>query len=225
MSLHFITSINQEYWDIIAKRCISTWDLPGSITVYIDQQQGNLDWIKEVPYHCELLHVPKLTSNAHANNAKVRKFWGKSVSQIHAVEHRGTDRIVWLDADIEQLQPISTELFDFEFDEPVALMNSGQLNDEWESGLVIFNQAHGKLDQFMKHYHNNWNDDEIIASLYKPYDAPVIGHTATQRGYINLCDTLCDMNKLALEHTRYHGYLKHWIGKDNKHEISSSLSL
>ena len=226
MNLHFITSISSAYWNNIAKQCISTWDLPGRVTVYIDQTHGDLDWIKQIPYHCELLHVPPLESTQHANNAKIRKFWGKSSAQIHAVEHGNTnERIVWMDADIEQLQPVPSELFDFEFNEPVAVLHSGQPNDEWESGLVIFNQAHGKLSQFMKHYSNNWNNNEVLASLYKPYDAPVLGYTAVQRGFVNLCHDTGGINKLALENSRYRGYLNHLIGKANKYDVSNRLSL
>ena len=226
MNLHFITSISSAYWNNIAKQCISTWDLPGRVTVYIDQTHGDLDWIKQIPYHCELLHVPPLESTQHANNAKIRKFWGKSSAQIHAVEHGNTnERIVWMDADIEQLQPVPSELFDFEFNEPVAVLHSGQPNDEWESGLVIFNQAHGKLSQFMKHYSNNWNNDEVLATLYKPYDAPVLGYTAVQRGFVNLCHDTGGINKLALENSRYRGYLNHLIGKANKYDVSNRLSL
>ena len=226
MNLHFITSISSAYWNNIAKQCISTWDLPGRVTVYIDQTHGDLDWIKQIPYHCELLHVPPLESTQHANNAKIRKFWGKSSAQIHAVEHGNTnERIVWMDADIEQLQTVPSELFDFEFNEPVAVLHSGQPNDEWESGLVIFNQAHGKLSQFMKHYSNNWNNDEVLATLYKPYDAPVLGYTAVQRGFVNLCHDKGGINKLALENSRYRGYLNHLIGKANKYDVSNRLSL
>ena len=226
MNLHFITSISSAYWNNIAKQCISTWDLPGRVTVYIDQTHGDLDWIKQIPYHCELLHVPPLESTQHANNAKIRKFWGKSSAQIHAVEHGNTnERIVWMDADIEQLQTVPSELFDFEFNEPVAVLHSGQPNDEWESGLVIFNQAHGKLSQFMKHYSNNWNNNEVLATLYKPYDAPVLGYTAVQRGFVNLCHDTGGINKLALENSRYRGYLNHLIGKANKYDVSNRLSL
>jgi hypothetical protein len=216
MNLHFVTSVSESYWRRIGRNCIRTWNLPGRVTVYIDQQHGNVDWVKRVPYHCELLHVPELTTIDHSANAKIRKFWGKSVAQMHAIQHRNNERIIWLDADIKQLQPMTQNMFDFDFAEPVALMNSGQLNDEWESGLVIFNQAHGKLDQFVKHYWNNWNNDEVLKSLYRPYDAHVIGYTAQHRGWINLCHTQCGINKLALEHTAYQGYLTHLIGKDNK---------
>jgi hypothetical protein len=37
MNLHFITSISKEYWENTAKYCIGTWNLPGKLTVYIDQ--------------------------------------------------------------------------------------------------------------------------------------------------------------------------------------------
>jgi hypothetical protein len=219
MKLHFITSISKEYWYATAKRCISTWNLPGEVTIFIDQQYGDLDWISEVPFHKHLLFVPDLKADNFSSTAKIRKFWGKTCAQIVAVRNRNIDeRVIWIDSDVEQLKPISEELFNFNFDEPVAIMNSQQPEDTWETGLVIFNQQNGKLNQFMKKYERNWNDEDTLTSLWKPYDAPVLGYTAEDRGFENLCTARCP-NEEALEHTRYAGYLKHWINKDNKQKL------
>ena len=229
MKLHFITSISKSYWYGTAKRCISTWDLPGEVTIFIDQQYGDLDWISEVPFHKHLLSVPNLAVDNFSSTTKVRKFWGKTCAQIVAVRNRDADeRIIWVDADVEQLTPISEELFNFDFDDPVAMMNSHQSEDTWETGLVIFNQQNEKINQFMKKYEQNWNDEETLASMWRPYDAPVLGYTAEDRGFLNLCTDPCP-NAEALEHTRYAGYLKHWINKDNKQKLqdeenSSDLS-
>ena len=219
MKLHFITSISKDYWYATAKRCISTWDFPGDVTIFIDQQFGDLDWVEEVPFHKHLLMVPNLKVDNFSSTAKVRKFWGKTCAQIVAVRNRNEDeRIIWIDSDVEQLKPMPEDLFNFDFDDPVAMMNSQQPEDTWETGLVIFNQQNGKLNQFMKRYERNWNDEETLASMWKPYDAPVLGYTAEDGGYANLCREKCD-NGEALEHTRYAGYLKHWINKDNKQKL------
>jgi hypothetical protein len=221
MNLHFITSISKEYWYTTAKHCISTWDLPGTVTIFIDQQYGDLDWISEIPYHKHLLLVPPIKIDEFTGTAKVRKFWGKTCSQIVAVRNRDeNERVIWIDADVEQLQPLSADLFNFTFNEPVAAMYSGNSEDCWETGLVIFNQENGKLNQFMKKYEHHWNDEEILTSLWKPYDALVLGYTAQDRGFYNLCDSTCP-NIEALDHTRYASYLKHWINKDNKQLLLS----
>ena len=216
MNLHFITSISKEYWYSTAKHCISTWNLPGKVTVFIDQQYGDLDWINEIPFHKRLLSVPHLKVDEFTNTAKVRKFWGKTCSQIVAVRNREeNERVIWIDSDVEQLQEIPASLFNFSFSESVGVMNSGGTDDCWETGLVIFNQENSKLNQFMKKYENYWNDEEVLSSLWKPYDALVLGYTAEIRGFFNLCNYPC-ANIDALEYTRYAGYLKHWINKDNK---------
>lgn len=216
MNLHFITSVSPTYWETIGKRCIDSWQLPGQVTVYVDQQQGDLAWLHQVPHNKTLLAVPALSIEPFASNAKVRKFWGKASAQLHAVKHRQPDeRVIWLDADVEQLQPVDAELFDFEFEDAVAALNSGHINDSWETGLVIFNQQCGKLDQFMRHYERSWNSEDVLPKLWKPYDAHVLGHTAIERGYFNLCTEPC-ANKTAIEHSRYSAYFKHWISKAYK---------
>ena len=86
MNLHFITSISKEYWESTARYCIGTWDLPGKVTIYIDQKDGDLDWLSEIKYHKEMLYVPPLTSLSEGfDRNKVLKFWGKSCAQLHAV--------------------------------------------------------------------------------------------------------------------------------------------
>jgi hypothetical protein len=221
MKLHFITSLSKEYWDTVAKKCMSTWNLPGKVTVFIDQQYGDLDWISEIPYHKRLLHVPPLKTDEFTPTAKIRKFWGKACAQIVAVRNREEDeRVIWLDSDIEQTGPALEQYFTDAFDAPVALMNSSDGEDCWESGLVIFNEGYGKLNQFIKNYDMAWNNEEILYGLWKPYDAQVIGYTATQKGYVNLCTAPCK-NESALANTRYGTIFKHWINKENKERLRS----
>ena len=217
MNLHFITSISKNYWNETAKYCINTWGgLPGEVTVYIDQKDGDLDWIKEVPFHKELLYVPTLESKS-AERAKVRKFWGKSTAQITALRNRGKDeRIIWLDADVEKISSdVPEHIFSFGFTEPIAMMNSGDQEDCWESGIVIFNQKAEKIDLTVRKYEKAWLDEDTLMSLWRPYDAQVLGHVALERGFLNLCQNSCS-NADALKNSPFAPYFKHWINKDNK---------
>jgi hypothetical protein len=215
MNLHFITSISKEYWYSTAQYCVTTWKLPGKVTIYIDQTDGDLDWLKDVPFHKELLHVPTLKVSVD-DRAKVRKFWGKSCAQLHAVRNRDIDeRIIWLDSDVEQISDASETLFNQTFQDQLAVMNSSDHEDCWETGLVIFNQQNEKLNQAMKKYHNAWNDEDILSGLWRPYDAQVLGHVALERGFLNLCKKPCK-NIDALANTIYNTTFKHWINKDNK---------
>lgn len=217
MKLHFITSISKNYWNDTAKYCINTWkNLPGDVTVYVDQKEGDLDWLKEIPFHKELLYVPKLEA-AEADRAKVRKFWGKSMAQITALRNRGKDeRIIWIDADVEMTNPnIPSNLFTLNFPEPIAMLNSGDQEDCWESGIVIFNQQAEKFDVTVRRYEKAWLDEDTLMGLWRPYDAQVLGHVALDRGYLNLCNQQCS-NADALKYSHYGAYFKHWINKDNK---------
>jgi hypothetical protein len=221
MNLHFITSISKNYWNETGKYCISTWTgLPGKITVYVDQKDGDLDWLKEIPFHKELLFVPPLEVSA-GERAKVRKFWGKSMAQITALRNRGKDeRIIWIDADVEKTaSSVPEHLFAFEFTEPLAMMNSQDQEDCWESGIVVFNQKAEKFDLTVRKYEKAWLDEDTLLSLWRPYDAQVLGHIATERGFLNLCQRECP-NAEALQNSPYAPYFKHWINKDNKKKLA-----
>ena len=219
MNLHFITSISQEYWYNVAQYCIPTWDLPGRVTVFVEQTDGDIKWANEIPFGAEIITVPDLVSIAHRERKKVLKFWGKSYSQIYAVRNRGMDeRVIWIDADVEQLSYVSEDLFTMKIKEPFAIMNSGDSEDCWESGLVIFNQLCDKLGRAMRRYESTWQDADELSSLWRPYDAQVLGHVALQAGYHNLCDQSCS-NADAFTNSRYGEYFKHWINKDNKQKL------
>ena len=223
MNLQFITSVSRSYWESVGKYCINTWDLPGEVIIYIDQQEGDLDWIKEIPseYKKKLLHVPILDVAEYIDvKTKVRKFWGKSCAQIHAIRNRPLEtRIIWLDADMEQIGSANKELFDFYFSPPVAMMKSNdQHEDCYESGLVIFNQLHEKLTLFANQYEKFWKSEEDLLGLFRPYDAMVLGALAEKRGFLNLVYENCE-NRDALPHTRYRDVFKHWINKENKAKL------
>lgn len=219
MNLQFITSITESYWNSTGRYCINTWDLPGEVILYIDQQEGDIDWIQSLPFRKRILNVPQLEIKNYdiRKNKKVRKFWGKSYAQIQAIRNRPADtRIIWLDADIEQIDSVDEELFNFEFHENVALMRSNTRSEDcFETGLVIFNQLSEKLSLFASRYEQFWNNDYDLLSLFRPYDALVLGEVSERIGYLNLVDNECD-NIDALDNTIYREYFKHWINKDNK---------
>lgn len=218
MKLHFVTSISKNYWNDTGKHCIPTWRLPGDITIFVDQSGGDLDWIREIPFHAELLHVPELQTRS-AERSKVRKFWGKASAQLEAIRNRGVDeRIIWIDSDVEQIGQVTVEMFDFDFSSPLAMMNSGDNEDCWETGIVIFNQRFGKINVVARQYERVWNDEDELMALFRPYDAHVLGHVAESRTFFNLCETACK-NIDALQNTRFRGLFTHWINKDNKKKL------
>jgi hypothetical protein len=219
MDLHFITSLSKEYWDSVGQYCIGTWDLPGKVTIYLEQTSGPIKWVESIPYNVELLNVPLLITSNDNERRKVLKFWGKTSAQVQAVtSRRENERVIWLDSDIEQIGPVNHNLFDFNFLEAVATLNSGDSHDCWESGIVIFNQNNIKLHQFIKKYSQAWNDENILNSLWKPYDAQVLGYVASIKGYYNLCNKQC-LNVEALNNSQYRNCFKHWINKENKEEL------
>jgi hypothetical protein len=217
MKLHFITSLSKDYWESVGKYCIKTWNLPGKVTIYVEQLSGDITWIKDLPFKVELVKVPSLKiDDEFIDRKKILKFWGKACAQQTAVKNRGTDeRIIWIDADVEQIGPVIEEDFNFYFEEPIAMMNSFDKEDCWETGLVIFNQRNEKLGQLMKKYDQAWKDDEILSSLWKPYDAQVLGYVAIDRTFFNLCKNPCK-NEVALANSIFGSKFKHWINKDNK---------
>ena len=219
MNLNFITSLSKEYWEGTGKFCLKTWkNFPGTVTVYIDQQEGDIAWINELPsfFVKKLVRVPNLNLEDR-DSTKIRKFWGKACAQISAMRERGKDeRIVWIDADVEQTASTLPEsIFSFSFMEPIAMLNSGDGEDCWESGIVVFNQTADKIDLVVRKYENMYLNQDNLFSLWKPYDAQALGAVAMERGFLNLCKKKCP-NAEALANSHFAPYFKHWINKDNK---------
>jgi hypothetical protein len=221
MNLHFITSVSREYWDLTAKYCIPTWNLPGRVTVYVEQTEGDIKWVKDIPFNTEILTVPTLPLDPKFVTKKFLKFWGKAWAQIYSIRHRGNnERIVWLDADIEQIKPATERMFAFKLKTAVAMMNSGDAQDCWESGIVVFNEDQNKLGKFAHIYHKRWEDQDFLETLWRPYDAQVLGNVAESSGYTNLCKEPCP-NALAVKATIYADTFHHWINKENKELLRS----
>lgn len=226
MNFRFVTSISRSYWNSIGKYCIPTWNLPGEVIILIDQSEGDLNWIEEIPFSKCLIKVPELKINDRLNKKfKVRKFWGKSYAQIYAVLNRPVNtQIIWLDSDIEQIKKYDTNIFDFNFTEPLALCKSNQYSEDcFETGVVIFNSKFKKINFIMNEYYKFWFNEEKITSLFRPYDAHVLGEIGNIHGFYNLCENECE-NIDALKNTRFKDYIKHWINKDNKKLVIEKYS-
>ena len=216
MKLQFITSVSKDYWYETAQYCIPNWNLPGDLLIYIDYPEGEIDWLTDIKFNKRLLHVPCLQGYEELDlTTKVRKFWGKASAQIHAVKNRLEDtRIIWLDADVEQIKPIPADYFNSSFKHELALMRSNYVQkDCFETGLVIFNQEHEKLNVVIKKYEKFWY--ESLDKVNKPYDAYVLGAVATERRFTNLVDKYCD-NKDAFANSRFKDFFIHHINKENK---------
>jgi len=227
MNIQFITSITKGYWNQTAQYCIPTWNLPGEVVIYIDQKEGELDWISEVPYSKKLLYVPSLdVHDAIDDRTKVRKFWGKSSAQLHAVFNRSTDtRIVWIDADMEQTEKeLPEDLFTWDFEEVVALSKSNDVSEDcWESGFVVFNHNHEKINLCMRHYEKLWNDPAELLNMFRPYDAHVLGALAKKKSYYNLVHTPCE-NRDAIKNGRFGEFFTHHINKKNKEILKERMT-
>lgn len=216
MNLHFITSVSREYWELVGQYCIPTWDLPGRVTVYVEQTDGDIKWVKDIPFNTEILTVPDLPLDPKFPTRKFLKFWGKAWAQIYTIKHRANnERVIWLDADIEQVAPATERMFAFKLKTAVAMMNSGDGQDCWESGIVVFNEDQNKLGKFAHIYHSRWKDQDFLETLWRPYDAQVLGSVAESSGYTNLCKESCP-NALAVKTTIYADTFHHWINKENK---------
>jgi len=163
-----------------------------------------------------VLQTPQPLVSALVNDRrKVIKFWSKSTAQIHAVKNRSdNERIIWIDADVEQTARVEAKYFAFDFDQAVAVMNSGDGKDCWETGIVLFNQQNDKLGKVIKDYENLWLDSDLENKVWKAYDAQVLG-AAIEDNYLNLCNR-DGANKDALKNSLYGPWFKHWINKENK---------
>lgn len=225
MNLHFITSVSREYWDNIAQYCVPTWRLPGRVTVYVEQTEGNIQWVNNIPFNAEILSVPALPLESKFMTKKFLKFWGKAWAQIYSVKHRqNNERVIWLDADVEQIGEATAEMFSFKLKTAVAMMNSQDGQDCWESGIVVFNQDQNKLGKFMRVYQKRWEDQDFLETLWRPYDAQILGNVAEAFEYVNLCREP-GPNALALKTTMYADVFYHWINKENKEMLRSVVQI
>lgn len=122
------------------------------------------------------------------------KFAPKSYSVIHRLENTDSDYTIWLDADVFVHSKIDQSFYDRVIDPEKMATVLGRKHRYLESGFVVYNHSHPRLEEFTKTYKAcyeedkifdipEWHDAFVVDWIIKKMDAPILNLTPYGENY------------------------------------------
>lgn len=190
--------MNRKYYKLVGKRMIDSFQKNFDIPLYVywegDDPPPEAECI-------DLLNETNLTAFKERNKNKPQddffkaasKFAPKSYSVIHALENSQSDYTMWLDADVFVHTKIDQSFYDKVITDKMATV-LGRKNRYLESGFVVYNHSHSRLQEFIDIYKAcyeqdkifdlpEWHDAFVVDWIIKKMDAPIFNLTPHGENY------------------------------------------
>lgn len=219
----WITSASSElYKNPTYKKCLDSWEkIPYKKFLFSENKfsMNNFDIL-------DLDKIIKETGFFESAKRKgvVRRFYFKAVSIFWALKNLDFKFIVWLDADVEIIKPItvfpkfehSNASLWFPLNEEFSKTPSNYLNGGIDTGMIIFNKEIISTT-FADDYINYWHSGKIY-DLDKAKDTFVFKDLSKKYISSNLLTNydFLPFGSNYFENTIFKGFLRHHIGRGNK---------
>lgn len=208
----FVTGFSKKYYDAIAIHTLGSWEL----------LEGNKLWVVD--------NFPKFTTSQiveiingdniyprdkfyGSNDGKVKKFWKKGRSFLHALKNSNTKYVTWIDSDVQIKKKFNFDDFIPNEDEIASvLVNENEF--QIESGFVIVNTEHKDFELFCNLYESAWYDG-TLQTLYKPWDGDVLMYVLKKMPYRDLRNNNIKKPQ-GFDHSILEEYMHHYSGKRQK---------
>lgn len=227
--IHCVTTMNQNYYDIIGKLMIKTWlnRFPDNYILHLYLEDMTLDiddprivvedW-KEVQ---DLYNIWKDTR--FSEHPRHQKFTKKAITQIAAWRKIKTGKMFWIDADVIFIDNIPRDLFDKILgDYPLASWGAKY----FESGTVWINLDHPDFEKIKEKYESIYIGPDGIPYGERWYDGELLGIAVQQSGvrYLDLYP-LAPKSSTPLNKSWIGKYMQHFKAKrKNKDNLESGLT-
>lgn len=103
--------------------------------------------------------------------AKALRWSYKSYAIWYALKNIDTKYIVWLDGDVQCKSPIPYNLIERINEERLMTVYPQAIEGDLhiESGMIIFNRYHHRIDKVIEHYYNGYHNKQVL-NIPKPWD-------------------------------------------------------
>jgi len=209
----WVTSINQKIYKQYAHEYLPTWkNLPGKKLCFLDEPIENfLSDFETHPTDVCLKNTkqPEKYFEVYGTKRKPIKWYLKSRVTSYMLENVTADYLIWLDADVEVLQPMDIE----KFLPRTELLSTIYKPEGLDSGFVCFNTKHADYKQFVREYSDAWYNDMILESKH-PGDAHILEILNKKYQYRNLFLGKVIKGKAHVDFydTEVEPYLLHHVG-------------
>lgn len=225
MSIAFITSMNENYYQRCGKFMIESFEkhLPNyTLNLYNEDFAPNhkinlLGWDLGNDYNKFVERWPP--------NSSVSKFAKKGFSIIHAMNNIECKYLIWLDADTIIQKPFDNNILkkiankkNLSTHLSVYHEHNNKTYHSCETGFFCLNKTHPKFIDFKKIYTQIYTTDDTN-NLRRFYDGEVYGETVNRldKEYMfNLNPS--EKYKTPIKHSILNDYILHYKGKSTKNK-------
>ena len=227
----FVSTMNQEYFDIVGKDMISSFLLYTKFllriyaedltTIVSDNRITYYDWNVSCKHSWQKF-------KQKTSDAKSIKFAKKGFAFLHALKTINEKYIIWVDADLKFLKHIDEKIIKQTIGSNlIGLFDHSYLNlggYSAESGYVILNTHHTDYNKFVELYEYYYSVDKKPEQLANWYDGQVCMLAASHFDNVYNLSTL-SYNKTShtpLNYCPLNEYIIHYKGKKTKRFIKNT---
>lgn len=221
----FISTFSIDHIDLYGRRFINTFNRFNShipLYIYAENFTKNIvdghftifDFSKTIPEHITFKdHIEMLSKGLNGkaiNRYKKALRWSyKSYVILHALQNLSFEFIVWLDGDVESLSTFDLSMIPKINSDSLVTLYPQYVKGELhiESGLLIFNTKHHKIDNLIRHYKEGYEKYKIL-ELQKPWDGFWLAEFCQKNEYA------ADINYVRPPFANLHKFFKHHVGKN-----------
>lgn len=223
MTTTWVTSLNSRlYNNQTYKKCIESWtNLTGNKILFSEDGFSLPSFTNK-----NLKEYSKNISNFSKKRAWYR-FYNKALATHIALKEADTRFVIWLDSDIEVLQPLEyntpveegmASIFYPFTEEKIKSLKKSKHTYGADTGIMIFDKEYLNPN-FADEYIDYWHKGKGL-TLDSSKDAWVFCDMSTRYSYKNLMfeNKLLPAGMNYFDYTMFKGTLYHYIGKNQKHD-------
>ena len=185
-----VTTFAQDHISIYGKTFVESFERYCRFPLYIfaedfssDDFYGHTvyDYYKHIPEQLEFKNnilklFPSLNAKEQNRLRKALRWSYKGFVIWHALQNIEAKYIIWIDADVETLSAVPSNLANTLCQDSLLMCYPQPLKGELhvESGFVIFNKQHPQIDLVTDHYKKGYLDQQVL-NLSKPWDGFWLG--------------------------------------------------
>ena len=221
-SVSVVTTFAKDHIDVYGKRFVNSFKKNCKHPLYLYAEDFSseeinhqvVDFYSSIPEHVKFKNyieeqISSLNLKEQNRLRKALRWSYKSFVIIHALETIKSDYVVWIDADVETINPVPDDLIEKLCGNYLMMCYPQKLDDgvHIESGFVIFNKNHPDIQTVINHYRRGYYLQQVL-TIKKPWDGYWLANLISQDIKIK--------EKINHVHTPFSNirpYFKHHVGK------------